>query len=51
MLLKAGVMAKPVFGGVLVAMSGAVILGVDRTIESGTLNLLPSWWVDLITRL
>lgn len=42
--------AKPVMGAILVLMGGLIISGLDKRIETGLTNAMPSWLVDLTTR-
>jgi cytochrome c biogenesis protein CcdA len=46
-LRRASGLAKPVMGGVLVALGAAVLLGVPQMIEGWVLDTLPDWFNDL----
>jgi cytochrome c-type biogenesis protein len=45
-----GEKAKPVLGMVLLLVGVIVLTGVDKKIEVAVLDILPGFWVDLITR-
>jgi len=42
--------AKPVMGAALLGMGLFIVTGIDKLVETGLANAMPSWLVDLTTR-
>jgi cytochrome c-type biogenesis protein len=49
-LLSAGKNGKLALGVVLIVAGGVLLSGLDRIVEATTINLLPSWLINLSTR-
>lgn len=49
-LLKFGEISKRVLGAILLVTGSAVLLGLDKLIETKLLDLLPEAWIDLVTK-
>lgn len=49
-LMRAGGGLKAAMGVVLVVMAGAMLLGLDKTVEAALVEASPAWLADLTTR-
>jgi cytochrome c-type biogenesis protein len=49
-LLNSGQAAKSMMGAMMMIVGAGILLGLDKIIETQILDLLPSGWIDLISR-